>query len=111
MKKQTTTKQLNTAITNDLLQVTKAECSYKSSNRIDEISKDKFKESLEFLGETLFADCVGWHYERNNQTGQYIVEAGRMNGDSDVIVTAYISAGDDVSREVIDKVLRVIEED
>lgn len=111
MKKRTTTKQLNTAITNGLLQVTKAECSYKSSNRIDEISKDKFKESLEFLGETLFADCVGWHYERNNQTGQYIVEAGRMDGDSDIIVIAYLCAGDDVSREVIDSALMIIEEE
>lgn len=110
MKKQTTTRQLNTAITNGLLQVTKADCSYKSSNRIDEISKDTFKESLEFLGETLFAEAIGWHYERNNQTGQYIAEAGRMNGDVDVIVTAYLCAGDDVKVEDVDKTLRVIEE-
>ena len=110
MKKRTTTRQLNAAITNGLLQVTKAECSYKSSNRIDEISKDTFKESLEFLGETLFADCVGWHYERNNQTGQYIAECGRMNGDSDVIIIAYMCANEGVKVEDIDKVLRVIEE-
>lgn len=111
MRKQTTTRQLNTAITNGLLQVTKAECSYKSSNRIDEISKDTFKESLEFLKETLFSDCVGWHFERNNQTGQYIAECGRMDGSSDIIITAYLCANEGVSREVIDSALIMIEEE
>ena len=110
MKKQTTTKQLNTAITNKLLHITKSEICSKSTHQANIISPDKFKESLEFINETLFANCVGWHYERNNQTGQYIAEAGRMDGDVDIIVTAYMSVGDDVSREHIDSALMMIEE-
>ena len=111
MRKQTTTQQLTTAITNKLLHITKAEIYHKSTRQRNIISPDTFKESLEFLKETLFADAIGWHYERNNQTGQYIAECGRMNGDVDVIVTACLRANDDVSREVIDKALRVIEEE
>ena len=111
MKKQTTTRQLNTAITNKLLHITKSEIYPKSTCQANIISPNTFKESLEFLNETLFANCVSWHYERNNQTGQYIAECGRMNGDSDIIVIAYMSVGDDVSREVIDSALMMVEED
>ena len=111
MKKQTTTQQFTKAITNNLLHITKAEICNKSTRQTNIISPETFKESLEFLKETLFANCVGWYYERNNQTGQYIAECGRMDGSSDVIIIAYMSVSDDVSREVIDSALIMIEEE
>lgn len=110
MKRRTTTKQLNTAISNNLLQIIKAERYNKTSRRTDVIDADTFKESLEFLGETLFADCVGWHYERDYKTGQYIIEVGRMDGDSDYIIV-HLCASDDVNVEDIDKTLSVAEDE
>lgn len=112
MRKQTTTQKLNTAITNNLLQITKAECHYKSSNRIDEISADKFKNNFDFLCESgVFADCVGWHYEKNYKTGQYIAETGRMDGSVEKIIVVYLGVCEDVNVEDVDKALSVSEEE
>ncbi len=68
MRKRTTTRQLNTAITNKLLHITCAEIYNKTTNKTNMVDADTFKESLEFLGETLFADCIGWHYEYDAKT-------------------------------------------
>lgn len=112
MRKRTTTQKLNTAITNNLLQITKAECSYKSSNRIDELSKETFTESFSFLCESgYFMDCIGWHYERNQKSNGYIVECGRMNPDTEIIVTVYLSVCEGVSREDVDRMLEIVEEE
>ena len=110
MRKRTTTKQLQQAIKNNLLKLIKAEKYSKSTRKTTTISIDTFKDDLDFLCETIFADCVGWHYERNYRTGEYIIEAGRMNGDVDFIFIAHLCVNDDVKVESVDKTLRIIEE-
>lgn len=110
MRKRTTTKHLNTAITNNLLQITKAECCYKSSSRIDEISADKFKDSLDFLCETIFSDAIGWYFEKNHAIGDYEVDCGRMNPNTDLIVIAHLCANENVNSENIEQALLFQEE-
>lgn len=112
MRKRTTTQQLNTAITNNLLQVVKVECHYKSSSRIDEISADKFKNDFDFLCESgVFADCVGWHYERDIKSKGYILECGRMDGSVEKIIVVYLGVCEDACRENVEKALSLIEEE
>lgn len=112
MRKQTTTQKLNTAITNNLLQITKAECYYKSSNRIDEINRETFKENLQFLCESgCFVDCVGWHYERDIQTNGYIAECGRMDGSVEKIIVVYLDVCNGVDKEDVEKELLFVEEE
>lgn len=113
MRKRTTTKQLNAAITNNLLQITKAECHYKLSNRTDELSSEEFKENLDFLCESgVFADFVDWHYERNpSEKGVYTVDSGAMNPYSENIVTAYLRVCGNVNVEDIERTLLFVEEE
>lgn len=111
MKRKTTTKKIQNAIKDKLLHITKAQKYSKSTRKITTISTDLFRESLDFLCESIFKDCIGWHYERNHETGQYVSECSRMDGSSDIIVTAYLCACDDVKVEDVDKILRVIEEE
>lgn len=106
MQKLTTTQQLQNAITNNLLIITKAECHYKSSSRIDEISSDTFLENLQFLCEAgVFADAIGWHYEINHKINDYILETGRYNPHSEIIITVYMKACENASDADIDKAL------
>lgn len=111
MRKRTTTKQIQQAITNNLLHITKAQKYSKSTRKTTTISTDTFRESLDFLCESIFKDAIGWHYEYDIKTGQCIVEAGRMNGDADFIFIAHLCVNDGMSREDIDKILNVIEEE
>lgn len=101
MGKRTTTRQLNTAITNNLLQVKKVECCYKSSNRVDEISKETFLDNLASINESgVFADFVDWHYERNiSAKDEYKVDSGAMNPYSEKVVTVYLRVGENVIGE------------
>lgn len=108
MQKRTTTLQLNAAIKNKLLHIAKSEIYNKTTHQIDIISPDTFKESLQFLCESIFKDVVGWHYEYDIKTGQYIIEAGRMDGDSDFIIIAHLCACDGVDRVSVDNALSVI---
>ena len=110
MQKQTTTLQLNTAITDKLLHITKAQKYNKSTHQTDVIHPETFQESLEFLCESIFADCIGWHYEYDVKTKQYIIEAGRMDGDSDFIVIAHLCACDGVDRKDVEVALGMMEE-
>ena len=112
MRKRTTTQQLNTAITDNLLQITKAEIYYKTSRKIETIDTDKFKDSLDFLCESgVFADFVDWHYERNiSAKDEYILDSGAMNPYSENVVTVYLRVTDDVSTEEVEKILKVEEE-
>lgn len=111
MRKRTTTKQLQQAIKDNLLKPIKAEKYSKSTRRTTTISTDTFKDDLDFLCETLFADCVGWHYERNYRTGEYEADCGRMDGDSDIVIIVHLCACDGVKREDIDNALSIIEEE
>lgn len=110
MQKRTTTQQINAAITNKLLHITKSELYNKSTHQTIVISPDIFQESLEFLCESIFKDAIGWHYEFDIKTKQYIIEAGRMNGDSDFIIIAHLCVNDGVDKVSVDKALIVIED-
>lgn len=111
MKKRTTTKHLNTTITNNLLHITKAEIYNKTTRKTDVINTDAFQKSLGFLCETIFADCIGWYFERDYKTGDYVTECSRKDGSVDLIIIAHLCACDGVDRECIDNVLSVSEEE
>ena len=110
MRRKTTTKQLQQAIKDNLLKFIKAEKYSKSTHKTTTISTDTFKDDFDFLCETLFADSIGWHFEYDIKSKQYIIECGRMNGDVDFIFIAHLCACDGVNRENVDNVLGVIEE-
>lgn len=112
MRKRTTTQKLNEALTNNLLQIIKAECHYKSYNQIDEISNDTFLDNLAFINESgVFSDFIDWHYERNiSAKDKYKVDSGAMNPYSENIVTVYLRTGDGVNVEDIERTLLFLEE-
>lgn len=110
MRRKTTTRQLQQAITNNLLKPIKAQKYSKSTRKSTTISTDTFIESLDFLCETIFSDAIGWHYEYDIKSKQYIIETGRMNGDADFIFIAHLCACDGVERECINNALNVIED-
>lgn len=109
MRKRTTTKQLSSAINNNFLKLQKAQCYYKASKKTELIDADTFRESLDFLCETIFASCIGWTYEKNYKTNGYIAECGRTEGNAENIITVYLCTGDGVIEEDIEKALRVEE--
>lgn len=104
MRQKTTTQKLHEAISNNLLTIVKVQCSYKSSNRIDEISKEEFKDCLDFLSESgVFSGFVDWHYDMSpSEKGEYIIESGAKNPYSENIVTVYLRVGEDVDVEDIE---------
>ena len=107
MRKGTTTKQLNSAITNNLLHITKAEIYYKTSRKTETIDVDKFKDSLDFLCESgVFSDAIGWHYERDYKLNGYITECGRKNPDTEIIISVYLRVADGVSTEEVEKLFK-----
>ncbi len=53
---------------------------------------------------------VGWHYEKDYIARQYIIETGRMDGDSETIVIAHLCVNSDTKVEEIDKILEIVEE-
>lgn len=111
MRKQTTTQQLQQAIKNNLLKPIKAQKYSKSTHKTTTISTDTLKDDLYFLCETLFADAIGWHFERNYKTGNYEIDCGRMNPNTDIVIIVYLCACDDADKESIENALRVIEEE
>lgn len=112
MRRISTTKQINEAITNNLLQIERSEIYYKTSGKTEIMDADKFYEDFSFLcGSGCFADALGWHYERDIQANGYIVETGRMNPDSEIIITVYFDVCEDVNVEDIERTLLFIEEE
>lgn len=110
MKRMTTTKQISDVLSNNLLQVTKAEVYHKTSRETDIITAS-FLENFQFLCESgCFVDCVGWHYERDFRTGDYIIETGRMDGNSENVVIAYLRVNDNANVEDIERTLLFVEE-
>lgn len=66
MKRRTTTKQINDAITNNLVKLTKAEVYHKTSRKTEVIDNIIITENLLFLCESgVFVDCIGWTIERD----------------------------------------------
>lgn len=112
MKRKTATQQLNDALTNNFLQVSKVEVYYKTSRKTYDMKPESFLEDLQFLTESgVFADCVGWTYEKDYKTNQYIIEAGRTDSYGENIVTVYLKMNDGVSDADIHKILLVKEDD
>lgn len=112
MRQKTTTQKLHEAISNNLLTIVKAQCSYKSSNRIDEINKEEFKDCLDFLSESgVFSDFVDWHFDLSPyEKGGFIIDSGAKNPCSENIVTVYLRISEDVDVEDIERVLLFEEE-
>ncbi len=110
MRKRTTTQKLHEAITNNLLTIEKAETYSKTTHQTDQISADQFKDSLDFLCETVFAPCIGWYFEKDCKTGNYEIDCSRMNPNTDLIVIAHLRANDNVDSEDIEQALLFVEE-
>lgn len=107
----TTTRKINEAITNNLLQITKAEVYYKTSGKTEAIDAATFRENFSFLCESgIFTDSIGWHCERNIKVSNYIVETGRMNPDTEIIISVYLSVCVGVNVEDIERTLLFEEE-
>lgn len=110
MRRKTTTKQIQQAIKNNLLKLIKVEKYSKSTRKTTTISTGTFRDDFDFLCEIIFADAIGWHFEYDIKSKQYIIETGRMNGDADFIFIAHLCVNDGVSKEDVDNALGVIEE-
>lgn len=110
MKRRTTTVQINEALTTNLLTVTKVECYHKTSRQTDHINPESFIEYFQFLCESnVFMDCVGWIYQQDHKTGEYVLESGRSDGDSENIITVFLSVNDGVRDEDIRDILTFTE--
>lgn len=107
MKKTTTTKQVSAAISNNSLHVANVECYHKSSGQKSMLDTDTFIENLQFLNESgVFAESMDWKYEKNPKSeGEYIIESGRMNPDSDIVAIAYLLTTEGVSNADVEKML------
>lgn len=107
MKRRTTTRQLNQAISNHLLKITKAEHIHKASGKVDHLNKDEFWESLQYLNESgVFADCIDWHYEMDSKAdGEIVFESGRLNPYTDYTIVTHMCVNDGVSVEDVNEML------
>lgn len=112
MRKVTTTNKINGALTNNLVKAEKVEVYYKTSGKTEIMDTNKFTEDFSFLCELgVFADAIGWHYERDHKLNGYITECGRMNPDTEVIISVYLSVCEGVDGEDVERILEVTEEE
>lgn len=111
MRRRTTTAQINAAL--PMMEVIKAEYYNKDTYTTTDIDTATFTENLQFLAESgKLTDCMGWTYERNpGSKSEYIFESGRMNQESNAYVTAWMRLIDGVSRDEVEKMLLMKEED
>lgn len=111
MKRKTSTRQIQNTIKSNQLILQSAEVYNKTTQETETIPNDKFMECFDFFCKSgIFMDAVGWHFERNNKTDDYLFESGRMNGDVDIIVSVYCYKNDGVCTEEIEKLLYIEEE-
>lgn len=111
MRRRTTTAQINAAL--PMMEVIKAEHYNKDTYVTTDIDTATFTENLQFLAESgKLTDCMGWTYERNpGSKSEYILESGRMNAECNAYVTAWMRLIDGVSRDEVEKMLLMKEED
>ena len=111
MRRRTTTAQINDAL--PMMEVIKAEYYNKDTYVTTDIDTATFTENLQFLAESgKLTDCMGWTYERNpGSKSEYILESGRMNAECNAYVTAWMRLIDGVSRDEVEKMLLMKEED
>lgn len=111
MRKVTTTNRINTALTNRMLEVTKTEVYYKTSGKTETVNASILCESLDFLCKSgIFADAIGWHFESNTESNGYIAECGRMNPDTEIIISVFLRVCKDINVEDIERTLLFVEE-
>jgi len=111
MKRKTTTAKINEALTTNLLTVTRTECYHKTSRQTDHINPESFLEDFQFLCESgIFMNCVGWTYQQDYRTGDYVLETGRSDGDSENIITIFLRVNENVNVEDIERTLKIEEE-
>lgn len=112
MKLRTTTAKINEALTTNLLTVTRTECYHKTSRQTDAVNAESFLENFQFLCESgIFADCIGWYFEKVYKTNQYIIECCRLDGGAENIITVFMRVNDGVETDDIERVLLYVEED
>lgn len=111
MKRITTSVKIITALNNGLLEVNKAEIYYKTLGTTEKVNASIFCESLDFLCKSgIFTDALGWHYEKDCKTNGYIAECGRMNPDTELIISVYLSVYEGVNVKDVEKTLLVEDE-
>ena len=106
---QTTTHRLKQAVSNNLLQIERVEICNKDTGHTKVIEVDTFKESMDFVYESIFADCIGWHFEKNHESDGYITECGRLDGNVENIVSVYLRVNDGANVEDIERILKIEE--
>lgn len=112
MKRVTTTKRINVTLTNNLLHIRKAELYYKTSGETETIDAITFRENFSFLCDSgIFSDAIGWHYEQDHTLYGYIAECGRMNPDTEIVITVYLGICNGACKENVEKELEVTEEE
>ena len=112
MQIKTTTQQIQNAIKNNLLILEKAEVYNKITRKTEEIANEKFLENFNCFCESgIFTDSIGCYFQKNCKTGIYEVEASRLDGGVDIVITAYFRKGDDVTDEMVKDALLKIEEE
>ena len=112
MRRRTTTGQIDSVLSNELLTIEKVEVYGKTSRETETMDVDTFKDCLDFLSESgVFSDFIDWHFEMSpSEKGEYIIESGAKNPYSENIVTAYLRISDDLNVEDIERILLFEEE-
>ena len=112
MRRRTTTGQIDSVLSNELLTIEKVEVYGKTSRETETMDVDTFKDYLDFLCESgIFADFVDWHFDMiPSKKGEYIIDSGAKNPYSENIVTAYLRISDDLNVEDIERILLFEEE-
>lgn len=111
MRIRTTTAQINEVL--PMMEVIKAEHYNKDTYETTAIDTETFTENMQFLAESgVLTDCMGWTYERNlDSKSEYIFETGRMNQECNAFVTVWMRLNNGVSRDEVEKILLLAEED
>lgn len=112
MRRRTTTGQIDSVLSNELLSIKKVEVYGKTSRETETMDVDTFKDYLDFLCKSgIFADFVDWHFEMSpSKKREYIIDSGAKNPYSENIVTAYLRISDDLNVEDIERILLFEEE-
>ena len=57
-----------------------------------------------------FVDCIGWYYDVDCKTGEYVADIGAMNAEADVCINVLFRASSETNVEDIDRRLLYMEE-
>lgn len=106
--KYTTARQLQKAIDSDIVTITNVEVESKDDYSVKEISPDQFKDNLDFYMESgIFANSLDCKYEM--QGDGLMVDIGNMSPYCDLCITVNLIVNEGVSREDLEKVLKIEE--